>query len=125
MSFPQPELTPTPVPASREERTWAMVCHLITLTGFFIPLGNIIGPLVIWLIKKEQYPLVDDQGREALNFQISILIYLIASLILLFVLIGIVLLPIVLIFDLVMTIVAMIKANDGVAYRYPLTIRFF
>jgi len=122
MSYPQ-DLPPTPIPGSKEERTWAMLCHLITLTGFVVPLGNIVGPLVIWLLKKDEYPLVSDQGKEALNFQISILLYLIVSAILFVVLVGIILLPAVLIFDLVMTVVATIKANDGIAYRYPLTIR--
>lgn len=125
MSFSKPPLGDfTPVPVSKEERNWAMLCHLSTLAGFLVPLGNIIGPLVVWLLKKDEYPLVNDQGKEALNFQISILIYLIVSLILILALIGIVLIPAVLIFDVIATIVAIVRANDGVAYRYPLTIRF-
>lgn len=108
---------------SKDEKMWAMLCHLSALAGFVIPFGNIIAPLVIWILKKEEYPLVDDQGKEALNFQISVTIYLIIGVILIFVAIGIVVLPLIALFSLIMIIVASIKANDGVKYRYPLTIR--
>jgi uncharacterized Tic20 family protein len=101
-----------------------MLCHLSALAGFIIPLGNVIGPLVIWMIKKDVYPLVDDQGKEALNFQISMTIYYIISCILILILIGIPLLIGLALFSLVVTIIAMVKASDGVAYRYPLSIRF-
>ena len=110
--------------ARRDENMWAMFCHLSALAGFVIPLGNIFGPLVIWLMKKDEYPLVDDQGKEALNFQISMTIYYIGAAVLILILIGIILLPALVIFSLVMTVIAMIKANEGVAYRYPVTIRF-
>ena len=109
---------------TKDERLWGLFCHLSSLIGFLIPFGNIIGPLVVWLIKKDTMPFVDDQGREALNFQISITIYVIASIVLIFVIIGIPLLIVVGFFDLIMTVIAAVKANDGVRYRYPLTIRF-
>lgn len=109
---------------TKEEKTFGMLCHLLAFAGFFIPLGTILGPLVMWLIKKDQSAFVNDQGKEAINFQISILIYLIVSLILIFVLIGILLLIAVGIFWLVMVIIASIRANEGMTYRYPLTIRF-
>ena len=118
---PQPE--PSQVD-SRDQNMWAMLCHLSTLAGFIIPLGNVIGPLVIWMIKKDVYPLVDDQGKEALNFQISMTIYYVISGILILILIGIPLLIGLALFSLVVTIIAMVKASDGVAYRYPLSIRF-
>lgn len=102
---------------------FAMLCHLTALSGLVIPFGNIIGPLVIWLMKKDVYPVVDDQGKESLNFQISIFIYLIASAILIIILIGIILMVAVGVFAIVMTIIASIKANEGVKYRYPLCIR--
>ncbi|MHC4178209.1 MAG: DUF4870 domain-containing protein [Planctomycetota bacterium] len=122
-----------PPPISPDERTWGMLCHLTALAGFIgIPFGNIIGPLVVWLIKKDEMPFVDDQGKEALNFQISLIIYLLVgaaiSGILVIVVIGIVLLFVVLlgvpIFGLVMTIIAALRANQGEAYRYPMCIRF-
>jgi len=113
-----------PQPTKRDENMWAMFCHLSALAGFVIPLGNIIGPLVIWLIKKDEFPLVNDQGKEALNFQISMTIFFIASAILIIILIGIVLLIGLALFDIIVTVIAMVKANEGVAYRYPLNIRF-
>ncbi len=111
-------------PENRDERMWAMFCHLSALIGFIIPFGNVIAPLVLWTLKKEEYPLVNDQGKEALNFQISMTIYIIASIILIFVVIGIILLILLGIFSLIVIIIAAIKANEGEKYRYPLTIRF-
>ena len=111
-------------PDNRDERMWAMFCHLSGLAGFVFPFGNIIAPLVIWMIKKEEYPLVNDQGKEALNFQISMTIYIIASVILIFLVIGIPLLILLGLFSLIVIIIASIKANEGEKYRYPFTIRF-
>jgi uncharacterized Tic20 family protein len=111
-------------PENRDERMWAMFCHLSALIGFIIPFGNIIAPLVLWTLKKEEYPLVNDQGKESLNFQISMTIYIIASIILIFVVIGIILLVLLGIFSLIVIIIGAIKANEGEKYRYPLTIRF-
>ena len=108
----------------RDERVWAMLCHIATLAGFVFPLGNIIGPLVIWLIKKDEFPLVADQGKEAMNFQISMTLYILVSVILIIVVIGIPVLIALGIFDLIVTIVAAVKANEGIKFRYPLTIRF-
>jgi len=58
-------------PTTKDDRTWAMLCHLSGLAGYVVPFGNIFGPLIIWLIKRDQSWFVDDQGKEALNFQIS------------------------------------------------------
>ena len=109
---------------SKEERTWGMLCHLIVLSGFIIPFASIIAPLVIWLIKKDEMPFVNDQGKESLNFQITILIGFIISFILAFVFIGFLLMIALAIFDLIMVIVAAMKANEGVRYRYPYSLRF-
>jgi uncharacterized Tic20 family protein len=108
---------------------WAMFCHLGGLGGYVFPFGgNVILPLVVWLVKKDQYPLVNDQGKESLNFQLSILLYSVVSLILVFsgvfAVVGIPLLLALAVFDIVMIVIASMKANEGVAYRYPLTIRF-
>jgi len=100
------------------------VCHLSTFAGYVVPFGNIIAPLVLWVMKKDEYPLVDDQGKEAINFQISITIYVIMSIVLIFLIIGIPLLIGLLIYEIIVTIIAAIKANDGEKYRYPFTIRF-
>lgn len=110
---------------AKQENTWGMLCHLTALAGFIgIPLGNIIGPLVIWLIKRHEYPFVEEQGKESLNFQISMTIYgLIASLLIL-VFIGIFLLIALVIADVVFVIIASVKTSNREVYRYPLTIRF-
>jgi uncharacterized Tic20 family protein len=108
-----------------QERTWAMACHLAALAGITgIPFAHIFGPLVVWLIKKDDFPLVNDQGKEALNFQLSMTIYGLVALVLCFVLIGIPILIALLAFDFIMVIIACVKAAEGVPYRYPLTIRF-
>ena len=112
------------VPQSSDERMWAMFCHLSALSGFIIPFGNVIAPLIIWILKKEEYPLVDDQGKEAINFQISMTIYIIASVILIIIVIGIPLLILLGLFELIVIVIASIKANEGTRYRYPLTSRF-
>jgi uncharacterized Tic20 family protein len=102
---------------------FGMLCHLSALAGFVIPFGNIIGPLVFWLIKKNEFAFVDDQGKEALNFQITTSLAMIVCLILTLVLIGALLLVAVGVTALIFTIIAAIKANDGVAYSYPFALR--
>ncbi len=106
----------------RDSRQWGMIAHLSALVGFVIPFGNLIGPLVVWQIKKEM-PFVVDQGKEALNFQITVAIAVFVCLLLSLVVIGMLLLPVVGIGALVLTVMAAIKANDGEAYRYPFTLR--
>jgi len=116
---------PLPVnPPMSQARTWDMLCHLSALAGYVIPFGNVIGPVIIWQIKKTEFPSVDEHGKEAVNFQISVLIYTFVSILLTFVLIGIPLLVATVIGNLVLIVIATIKANNGEAYRYPLTIRF-
>ncbi len=100
-----------------------MFAHLSALSGVVIPFGNIIGPLVVWQIKKDTLPFAADQGKEALNFNITMLIAAFIGFLLTFVLIGLVLLPLIGIAWLVFTILAGIKANEGVAYRYPFALR--
>ncbi|MBO0722234.1 MAG: DUF4870 domain-containing protein [Blastocatellia bacterium] len=110
---------------SRDDRTWAMLAHLSALVGYsFIPFGNVVAPLIVWVIKKDQSWFIDDQAKEAMNFQISMVIYALISIPLVLLLIGIVLLIILYVFGIVMVIIAAIRANDGIQYRYPLTLRF-
>lgn len=109
---------------SQDEKTLGMLAHLLALAGFIVPFGNIIGPLVIWLLKKDELPFVDRHGKESLNFQISIFIYSIIAGLLCLILIGFPLLAAILIFDLVVVITAAVKANSGEEYAYPLSIRF-
>jgi hypothetical protein len=108
----------------QQSRLWGTLCHLSALAGFFMPFGNVIGPLIVWLIKKDEFPFVNDQGKESLNFQISMSIYMLAAGASILFLIGFVLLPIVVLVDVIFTIVASIQANTGQPYRYPMTIRF-
>ena len=115
-----PAIETTPL---KDERTWAMLSHFSTLCMFIFPFGNILAPLIIWLIKKEEMSFVEDQAKEVLNFQISMTIYLIGSLILIILLIGIPILIGLVIFNVIITIIAGIKANDGKCYGYPLNLR--
>lgn len=121
-AIPTPPPSPLGAP-SAEAKQWAMFAHLSALIGFIIPFGNIIAPLVIWQIKKAEFPFVDDQGKEALNFQITVLIAGIVCFILTFVLIGALLGIVLFVAWIVLTILAGIKANNGETYRYPATLR--
>ena len=105
----------TPAPAN-PARTWEMLCHLSGLVGF-------IGPLVVWLVKKNEFPTVDVHGKEALNFQITVLIALVVSCALMTVCIGFLLAPAVAIANTVFVIIASIKVNNGEPYKYPFALR--
>ncbi|MFC4078267.1 DUF4870 domain-containing protein [Salinithrix halophila] len=109
----------------KQARTWGMLCHLSAIVGYLVlPLGHIIGPLVVWLIKKDEHPFVDQQGKESLNFQLSMTLYFLVACVLLLLLIGFILVPVIYLTGLVLTIIASVRANEGTPYRYPLTIRF-
>ena len=101
-----------------------MFAHLSALAGYIIPFGNIIGPLIIMVMKKGQSAFVEDQARESLNFQITVMIAVIISVALMFCVIGFFILPVLGIVNIVFIIIAAIKANGGEPYRYPMTIRF-
>jgi len=120
------DVVPPPSPAGgipQDQRVVAMLCHLLALAGIVVPFGNIIGPLVVWLIKKDESPAVDQAGRESLNFQITMTIAGFVAGLLTFVVIGVLLLPIVAIVWLIFVIVATVKTNGGEPYRYPFAIR--
>ena len=101
---------------SSEDKTLGMVAHLTALGGF-------IGPLIVWLIKKDDSAFVDDQGKEALNWQISVIIYSAISAILIFFIVGIFLMIAIAVTNLVCIILGSIAAYDGRYYRYPLNLR--
>ncbi len=110
--------------ASKEAQNWAMICHLSALAGFLIPFGNILGPLLVWLIKRGEMPLVDVHGKEALNFQITVTIAFAICIPLVFVLIGIPLMFVVGLAALIMTIMAAVKISNGnLDYKYPFALR--
>jgi uncharacterized Tic20 family protein len=121
---PVQQVTGMPETSTNEEKTWATFCHLGAFSGYFFPFAHIIVPLVLWLIKKDEMPLVNDQGKESLNFQISMTLYYVLSTILIVALIGTVLLIGLNIFNLIVVIIASVKANKGEKFRYPLCIRF-
>jgi len=108
-----PETTPQYTPTS-EERTLAILCHVLTIFFWLFP------PLIIYLIKKDESAYVKEHAREALNFQITIGI---VSVVLALTIVGILLIWVVWIVALVLIIIASIKASDNKIYRYPLTIR--
>lgn len=111
--------------SGKQTDTWGMLCHLTALSAYVgIPFGHIVGPLVIWLIKKDELPFVDDQGKESLNFEISMSIYALIAGLLCLILIGFVLLFALIIAHVVFVILATVKASNGERYRYPLTIKF-
>lgn len=115
----EPTQPPTPEDRDvRDARTWATVAHLSGLVT------NFIGPLIIWAVYKDRYPFVDDQAAEALNFQISLAIYAIACTLLFFLVIPLLVLAVLPIVDLIFAVVAAVNTSNGVAHRYPITIRF-
>ena len=113
---------PTGVPTA-EDNQWGLSAHLSSLAGLIIPFGNILGPLIIWQVKKDSLPFAADQGKEALNFNITIAIAAIICGLLTLVLIGFLLLPLVGLAWLIFTIIGAMKANNGEAYRYPFALR--
>ena len=128
-----------------QERTWAMLCHLAAISGVLgVPMGHLLGPLIVWLIKKDEYQSVHRHGQEAINFQLSFTLYSLAALTLVALLIGLtwlgsgmeeltLFLPFVagaMVFgllwaiSLICTILASIQAYQGGMFRYPFAIRF-
>ena len=135
-------------PDVRTDRLYAMLCHLSALSLFVgVPFGNILGPLVFWLIRRSNSEFVNDQGKESLNFQITILVIdalalLAAGLVVLLTAVGsrtpirhvpiaviaivaaLAVVGLMKLLDIILVIVAAVKASDGVAFRYPIRIRF-
>jgi uncharacterized protein len=108
---------------SQEDRNWGLIAHLSALSGLIIPLGSVLGPLIVYLVKKDQSAFGTECAKEALNFNITVVIAAIVCAILWLVFVGI-LLSVVLFFAwLVLTIIAAVRASEGQVYRYPATIR--
>lgn len=120
--FPLPSMS-APV-VTEDERTLALFCHLLGIfTGF-------IGPLVLWLVKKDQSAFLDHHGREALNFQLTMLLVMLClgsvTFVLLFVFVGVLLIPVIILVQvlaIVAEILAAIAAQKGEWHRYPFCIR--
>jgi uncharacterized protein len=117
---------PAPTPSTPSDvRTWCVLCHASALLGlFFHFLGHVLGPLIVWLLKRGDSPEIDRYGKESLNFQISMLIYDAVAAILCVILIGIPILIGLWVLNTVLVIIASVKAGQGEFYRYPFTIRF-
>ncbi len=112
-----------PVALSKEDRDWAMIAHLGAFAGHVFPFAHILVPLAVWLFRRDTSAFVNDQGREAVNAQISVTIYAIAGVALCFVLIGIPLLAALYVANFILVILAAIAASEGKTYRYPYILR--
>jgi uncharacterized Tic20 family protein len=109
---------------SETERNWAMLCHLSAFAGFFFPFGGIIGPLICWLSRKDESPWVNENGKTSMNFQLSILLYMVLALPLCFILLGIPIVMFLGVLKVVCIIIASVKASKGERFKYPLAIPF-
>ena len=114
-----------PVGAVTNVRSWTALCHASALLGVFIHFpGHLLGPLIVWLVKRGDSPEIDAHGKEALNFQISMLIYNAVAAVFCLILIGFFFLAILWVLNAVFVIIASVQASEGKFYRYPFTIRF-
>lgn len=108
---------------SADERTWGMVAHLAALAGIVIPFGNVLGPLIVWVARREGSHFVGEQAKEALNFNITVAFAALACFVLMWLLVGVLLFAALALYWLAMTIVAAVKASEGIRYRYPFALR--
>jgi uncharacterized Tic20 family protein len=109
---------------SETERNWAMLCHLSAFAGFFFPFGGILGPLICWLSKRDESAWVSLNGRNSINFQLSMLLYIVLAIPLFFIIIGIPIIVVLGTLKVVCIIIASVKAAKGELFRYPLLIPF-
>ena len=109
---------------SETERNWSMLCHLSAFAGFFFPFGGVIGPLICWLTKRDESSWINENGKASLNFQLSMLLYMILVIPLCFILIGIPLIILIGVLKVICIIIASVKAPKGELFRYPLVIPF-
>ena len=109
---------------SESERNWAMLCHLSAFAGFFFPFGGIIGPLICWLTRKDESAWVDVNGKASMNFQVSILLYIVLTIPLLFIIVGIPIMMFLGALKVICIIIASVKSSKGEKFRYPLSIPF-
>ena len=108
-----------------QERIWGMLCHLTALLGLVgIPFGNIFGPLLVWLYKKKTYAMVDKQGRESLNFQLTMTILVLIAALLIYLKIGMMLIFVLASINIVLVLIASVQSYRGETFRYPFRIRF-
>lgn len=120
----RPAASGTAAAGDQRARLWAVACHLSALAGYIVPIGHLLGPLAVWLWKRHQLPAVEQAGRSALNFQLSVTMYVLAGLLLSFFLIGVAVLFVVVVFQFTVVLYASLRAQRGLDVRYPLCIRF-
>jgi uncharacterized Tic20 family protein len=116
------ETYPTTYEVSTQSRNLATLSHLSAFITF-VGVPSLVGPLVVWLLNRDD-PFVERQAKEALNFNISFLLYGVVAAISIILLVGLIALPVVLVTWFVLVIVAAVKAGNGEDYQYPFTIRF-
>ena len=122
-SYPTPP--PLTAPPLTNVRSWNALCHASALLGVFVHFpGHLLGPLILWLWKRDESPEIDAHGKEALNFQISMLIYNIVAAFFCLILVGFLFLAVLWVLNAIFVIIASVQASDGKFYRYPMTIRF-
>jgi len=109
---------------SETERNWAMLCHLSAFAGFFFPFGGIIGPLICWLTRKDESQWVDQNGKASLNFQMSLLLYMVLAVPLCFIIVGFPIIVFLGFLKVVCIIIASVKASKGEEFKYPVSIPF-
>jgi uncharacterized Tic20 family protein len=114
--------TAAEVDVSSDERTWAILAHASAFAGFFVPFGNILAPLLVWLIKREESEFVDANGKQALNFQMTWTVIIVFALFSLVVGVGLVLVPIVALAWVILVVLATVRASENEVYDYPLTV---
>jgi uncharacterized protein len=109
---------------SEKERNWSMLCHLSAFASFFFPFGGVIGPLVCWLSKRDESVWLNLNGRNSLNFQLSVLLYTVLAIPLCFIVIGIPIILSLVLLRVICIIIASVKASKGQLFRYPISIPF-
>jgi len=109
---------------SESERNWAMLCHLSAFAGYVFPFFGILGPLIIWLSRRTDSEWIDVNGKASLNFQLSVLLYSVLCIPLMFLIVGIFFFVALIIIELICVVIASIRASQGLEFRYPLSIPF-
>lgn len=117
-------LEPQSLQIEKQEKDMALLVHAASFSGYLIPFGSILGPLIVWLMKRDESAFVNQAGINCLNFKISMMIYFMVGFVLMFILVGFVIVPALAILDIIVTILAMVRASEGSHYRYPLSIQF-
>jgi uncharacterized Tic20 family protein len=121
---PAPAPGPPPAPGDTEVRNWTVIAHVSALSGIITAgLGCIVGPLLVWLYKGKTNPTIETHAKAALNFQITMVIAMAVAFALMFVFIGVILMPLLGLFDLICVILATVKASNGELFQYPLSLK--